>query len=85
MSVTTAAGAKVYQEPGEAGSPVELKPRYENFVGGHWVQPVHGEYMKDLSPANARQFTEVPRSTKEDMAADIPLLAVTTFKGEPSS
>lgn len=49
MSVTTAAGAKVYQEPGEAGSPVELKPRYENFVGGHWV------------------------------------LAVTTFKGEPSS
>ena len=46
---------------------MELKPRYENFVGGHWVRPVHGEYMKDLSPANARQFTEVPRSTKEDI------------------
>jgi aldehyde dehydrogenase len=67
MSVTTAAEAKVYQAPGEAGSPVELKPRYENFIGGHWVAPVHGEYMKDLSPANARQFTEVPRSTKEDI------------------
>jgi aldehyde dehydrogenase len=67
MSVTTATGAKVYQAPGEAGSPVELKTRYENFIGGHWVPPVHREYMKDLSPANARQFTEVPRSTKEDI------------------
>jgi aldehyde dehydrogenase len=67
MSVTTATGAKVYRAPGEAGSPVEVKARYENFIGGHWVAPVHGEYMKDLSPANARQFTEVPRSTKEDI------------------
>jgi aldehyde dehydrogenase len=67
MSVTTATGAKVYQAPGEAGSPVELKPRYQNFIGGHWVAPVQGQYMKDLSPANARQFTEVPRSTKEDV------------------
>jgi len=67
MSVTTAMGAKVYQAPGQAGSPVEVKARYGNFIGGHWVPPVHGEYMKDLSPANARQFTEVPRSTKEDI------------------
>ena len=67
MSVTTAAGAKVYQAPGEAGSPVEVRARYGNFIGGHWVAPVHGEYMKDLSPANARQFTEVARSTKEDI------------------
>jgi len=67
MSVTTASEAKVYQAPGQAGSPVDVKARYENFIGGHWVAPVHGEYMKDLSPANARQFTEVPRSTKEDI------------------
>ena len=49
------------------GSPVEVKARYENFIGGHWVAPVQGQYMNDLSPANARQFTEVPRSTKEDI------------------
>ncbi|HUN38305.1 MAG TPA: aldehyde dehydrogenase family protein [Trebonia sp.] len=67
MSVTTATGAKVYQAPGQAGSPVEVKARYGNFIGGHWVAPVRGEYMKDLSPANARQFTTVPRSTKEDI------------------
>ena len=52
---------------GHADSPVQLKPRYENFIGGHWVPPVQGRYMQDLSPANARKFTEVPRSTKEDI------------------
>ena len=67
MSVTTASRARVYQAPGHVDSPVEVKPRYENFIGGHWVAPVQGQYMKDLSPANARQFTEVPRSTKEDV------------------
>jgi len=67
MSVTTASRARVYQAPGHVDSPVEVKPRYENFIGGHWVAPVEGQYMKDLSPANARQFTEVPRSTKEDV------------------
>ena len=66
MSVTTTA-SKVYQAPGHADSPVEVKPRYENFIGGHWVPPVQGQYMQDLSPANARKFTEVPRSTKEDI------------------
>jgi aldehyde dehydrogenase len=66
MSVTTSA-SKVYPAPGNADSPVEVKPRYENFIGGHWVPPVQGQYMQDLSPANARKFTEVPRSTKEDV------------------
>jgi acyl-CoA reductase-like NAD-dependent aldehyde dehydrogenase len=66
MSVTTTA-SKVYQAPGHADSPVEVKPRYENFIGGHWVPPVQGQYMQDLSPANARKFTEVPRSTEEDI------------------
>jgi aldehyde dehydrogenase len=67
MSVTTATRTKTYQAPGHIGSPVEVRARYENFIGGHWVAPVQGQYMKDLSPANARQFTEVPRSTKEDI------------------
>ena len=66
MSVTTTT-SKVYQAPGHADSPVEVKARYENFIGGHWVPPVQGQYMQDLSPANARKFTEVPRSTKEDI------------------
>jgi len=67
MSVTTAARAKVYLAPGQEGSPVQVRSRYENFIGGHWVPPVQGQYMKDLAQATARQFTEVPRSTSEDI------------------
>ena len=59
--------SKVYQAPGNPDSPVEVKPRYENFIGGRWVAPVKGQYMKDLSPTNAEHFTEVPRSTAEDI------------------
>jgi aldehyde dehydrogenase len=56
-----------YEAPGRPGSPVELKPRYDNFVGGHWVPPVHGEYVENLTPATGEPFTEVPKSTPEDI------------------
>ena len=68
MTITEkAAGSDIYVEPGEAGSIVDLKTRYDNFIGGHWVAPVQGQYMGDLSPANARKFCDVARSTAEDV------------------
>ena len=57
----------VFEAPGEAGSPVTLKPRYENFIGGRWVAPVGGEYTDNLSPATGRAFCQVPKSTPEDI------------------
>ena len=56
-----------YEAPGQTGSPVDLKPRYDNFVGGHWVPPVKGEYVENLTPATGEAFTEVPKSTAEDI------------------
>jgi aldehyde dehydrogenase len=56
-----------YAAPGEAGSLVELKPRYENFIGGHWVPPVQGRYAENVTPATGKPFTEVPLSTAEDI------------------
>ena len=56
-----------YEAPGHTGSPVDLKPRYDNFVGGHWVPPVKGEYVENLTPATGEAFTEVPKSTPEDI------------------
>jgi aldehyde dehydrogenase len=46
---------------------VELKPRYENFIGGHWVAPINGEYSENVTPATGEPFTEVPRSSAEDI------------------
>lgn len=58
---------QVYSAPGELDSPVELKSRYENFIGGRWVAPTKGEYAQNVTPATGKPFTEVPRSTPEDI------------------
>ena len=56
-----------YAAPGEAGSPVELKARYDNFIGGEWVAPTTGEYRENLTPATGEPFCEVADSTPADI------------------
>jgi aldehyde dehydrogenase len=56
-----------FAPPGHVDSPVELKSRYDNFIGGHWVAPVKGQYSENVTPATGEPFTEVPRSTLEDV------------------
>lgn len=57
----------IYAQPGQDGSKVTFKRRYDNFIGGEWVPPVKGEYFENVSPINNRVFCEVPRSTSEDI------------------
>jgi aldehyde dehydrogenase len=59
--------AALYEAPGREGSPVSLKPRYENFIGGHWIAPTKGAYSENVTPATGEVFTEVPKSTPEDI------------------
>jgi len=56
-----------FAPPGHVDSPVELKSRYDNFIGGHWVPPVNNEYSVNVTPATGQPFTEVPRSKREDV------------------
>jgi aldehyde dehydrogenase len=56
-----------YAAPGQDGSPVELKSRYDNFIGGTWIAPVEGRYAQNLSPVTGEPFTEVPLSTPADI------------------
>ncbi len=51
----------------EAMSRVEVKPRYGNFIGGKFVQPVKGQYFDNPSPINGNKLCEVARSTAEDV------------------
>jgi aldehyde dehydrogenase len=44
-----------------------VKPQYENFIGGRWVPPVTGKYTPNPSPATGKVFTQVPRSSAEDI------------------
>src|SRR5487761_2462264 len=59
--------SKVYEAPGQPGSIVSVKPRYENFIGGHWIPPVEGQYMTNVSPVTGKAFCEVARSTAADV------------------
>lgn len=57
----------IYAQPGQNGSKVTFKKRYENFIGGQWVVPVKAQYFDNPSPVNNRVFCEIPRSTSEDI------------------
>jgi len=44
-----------------------FRPRYDNFIGGEFVPPVLGQYFPNVSPVIGQPFTEVARSTAEDV------------------
>ncbi len=56
-----------YVAPGEPGSLVELKERYENFIGGHWIAPTTGEYRENVTPSTGEPFCEVAHSGADDI------------------
>jgi aminobutyraldehyde dehydrogenase len=41
--------------------------RYQNFVGGEWVDAVEGETMEVLNPATGETIAEVPRGSEADV------------------
>jgi aldehyde dehydrogenase len=59
--------AAVYEAPGSPGSPVELRDRYDNFIGGHWVPPSNTSYRANVTPATGQPFTEVANSAPADV------------------
>ncbi len=56
-----------YTPPGRDGSIVAVGTRYENWIGGQWVPPVQGRYFEAVTPVTGQAFTEVARSTAEDV------------------
>lgn len=59
----------IYAPPGHPDSIAVYKNRYENYINGKWAPPVHGEYFDAITPITGKAFTEVARSTKEDVEA----------------
>ena len=56
-----------YARPNTPGAKVSFESRYDNFIGGEMVRPAKGQYFENLSPVTGRAFTEVARSTAEDI------------------
>ena len=80
MTTSTVEQAQIHAEPGMADSVVEVKERYENFVGGHWIAPTTEEYRPNLAPATAQPICEVAYSAADDV--ELALDAAHAAKGE---
>ena len=57
----------LFPAPGGEGSPIAIKSRYDNFIGGAWVPPVEGRYFENPSPVDGKTFCEVARGTAADI------------------
>ena len=56
-----------YAHPNTTGSKLNYESRYDNFIGGEFVRPAKGLYFANISPVTGRPFTEVARSSAEDI------------------
>lgn len=57
----------VYAFPNTEGSKVSFKDKYENYINGEWTPPVQGQYFENVTPITGKVFTQVARSTSEDI------------------
>lgn len=44
----------VFSRPGSAGALMSYESRYQNFIGGQWVAPVHGRYFENPTPVTGQ-------------------------------
>ncbi len=57
----------IFANPGDSGSVVSFKSRYQNYIGGDWVAPVKGRYFNNTTPITGEIICEIPRSSEEDI------------------
>ncbi|RDW16109.1 aldehyde dehydrogenase [Oceanobacillus arenosus] len=57
----------IYANPNTDGAIINFKDKYDNFIGGEWVQPVKGEYFDVTTPITGEAFTSAARSSNEDI------------------
>jgi aldehyde dehydrogenase len=61
------ATATVHIDPMHFGFEVPFRKRYGNFIGGHWVEPVDGQYFDNITPVTGKVLCQVPRSNDKDV------------------
>ncbi len=57
----------VFARPGQPGSVVTFRSRYDNVIGGEYRAPVKGQYFENPSPVTGEVFCEIARSSAEDI------------------
>jgi aldehyde dehydrogenase len=59
----------IYNDPTQDSSIINLKERYDNYIGGEWRPPALGEYFDNPSPVNGKVYCQVARSSDADVNA----------------
>src|SRR3984893_7971236 len=54
-------------QPGSYGFPVNIRKRYDNYIGGEWVAPLSGQYFETVTPVTGRVLCEIARSNAADV------------------
>jgi len=57
----------IYAAPGTQDALINFKPRYQNFIGGQWIEPQNGCYFDNISPINGEVICQIPRSNHLDI------------------
>jgi aldehyde dehydrogenase len=52
---------------GKLSDQVSFRPRYGNYIGGKWVEPVGGQFFENVTPVTGKTFCEIPRSNAQDI------------------
>ena len=56
-----------YSESIESSSIVDIKNKYENFIGGDFVSPLSKKYLDTISPSTEEKLAKIPLSNKSDV------------------
>ncbi len=56
-----------YAPAPESKDHIELKKKYELFIGGKFVKPKQGKYFETLNPATGKKIADIAEGTKEDV------------------
>jgi aldehyde dehydrogenase len=57
----------LYAAPGQPGSAMTYKSRYDNYIGGQYLPPSSGQYFENITPITGQVFCEVARGNAADV------------------
>lgn len=60
-----------YAEAPESQGHIQLKKKYDLFIGGKWVKPSSGKYFDSINPANEEKIAEVAEGGQKDVDAAV--------------
>lgn len=56
-----------YAPAPESRDHIQLKDRYELFIGGKWVAPTEGKYFATINPANEEKLADIAEANAKDV------------------